>query len=239
MAKIQSFGANLFRLCYHWMKLRLQPSGQSDEANLVKKLAGPTKTFVEFGFHPTQFNCIGLIKTHRGLLIDGDRRRATLGNKLLPSSIEVRSEFLNLDNIDAVGSHFPKVGVLSIDVDGNDYWFLERLLRTSPELICVEYNASFGHESVTVPYDPAFMRHSKHSSGWYHGASLVALAKLCAGFGYGLAAVSAGGGNAFFTRSGSLDAQTVYRECTLRNTLSKTSAQQQWETIRHLPLIKV
>lgn len=172
-------------------------------------------------------------------MIDGDRCRATLGKKLLPSSIEVRSEFLNLQNIVAVGAHFAKLGVLSIDVDGNDYWFLERLLPSSPELICVEYNASFGHECVTVPYDAAFMRHTKHSSGWYHGASLVALAKLCSSFGYGLAAVSAGGGNAFFTRSGSLDAQTAFRECTLRNALSKTSARQQWETIRHLSLIKV
>jgi len=157
----------------------------------------------------------------------------------LPRAIEIRSEFLDVDNIDAVGSHFPKIGVLSIDVDGNDYWFLERLLPYSPELICVEYNASFGHECVTVPYDAAFIRHTKHSSGWYHGASLVALTKLCAGFGYGLIAVSAAGGNAFFTRSGSLDAKTAFRESTLRNALSKTSVKQQWETIRHLPLIKI
>lgn len=194
---------------------------------------------MEFGFHPTEFNCIGFKDTHEGLLIDGDQRNVALGARLLPRRIRVLQRFLTLDNLDCVTTAFPKLGVLSVDVDGNDYWFLERLLPARPEVVCVEYNASFGHEPVTVPYDPAFDRHDKHASGWYHGASLSALSQLCARFGYGLAAVSDAGGNAFFTAAGSLDPREAFRESRLRNAWSNTTCAQQWDAIRHLPLVRV
>jgi hypothetical protein len=230
---------NPLRLAYHWLKLRLGGGGQSNESAILKTLAGPTRTFVEFGFHPTEFNCIGFRATHNGLLIDGDPRTVALGRFLLPRHLKVVHRFLTLENLCFVETAFPRIGILSIDVDGNDFWFLERLLPTKPEVICVEYNASFGHESVTVPYDPAFNRHEKHASGWYHGASLSALARLCGRFGYGLAAVSDAGGNAFFTPSGTLDPAEAYRESRLRNEWSRNSAAQQWETVRHLPLTPV
>ncbi len=66
-----------------------------------------------------------------------------------------------------------------------------------PAVIRVEYNATFGLEPITVPYDPALDRFSKHPTGWCHGASLTALAKLCAEHGYGLAAVLDASANAF------------------------------------------
>jgi hypothetical protein len=53
---------------------------------------------------------------------------------------------------------------------------------------------------VTVPYDPMFDRHEKHERGFYHGASLSALTKLCAAHDYDLVAVSEAGLNAVFRR---------------------------------------
>jgi hypothetical protein len=38
-------------------------------------------------------------------------------------------------------------------------------------------------QALSVPYDPTFDRHEKHPSGWYYGASLTAVAKLCASNG--------------------------------------------------------
>jgi hypothetical protein len=181
---------------------------------------GPTRTFVEFGFHPTEFNCLGLRATHKGLLIDGNPRNVALGKLLLPRHIKVVQRFLTLENLHFDETAFPRIGILSIDVDGNDFWLLERLLPTKLDVICVEYNAGFGHESVAVPDDPAFNRHEKRVSGWYHGASLNALARLCGCFGYGLAAVSDAGGNAFFTNSGTLDPAKAYREGRLRNNVA-------------------
>ena len=114
-------------------------------------------------------------------------------------------------------SEFPRIGVLSIDVDGNDYWFLKRLIDAEPEVLCVEYNATLGLAPITVPYDPAFDRMKKHPSGWYHGASLSALCKLAGRYGYGIAAVSEAGANVFFTRDGRLDPSAVWRPNRLRD----------------------
>ena len=70
--------------------------------------------------------------------------------------------FVNKKNINSL---IPKkLGVLSIDIDGNDYWILNEILSTKSniEMIVVEYNASFLDKCITVPYDENFNRHIKH-----------------------------------------------------------------------------
>jgi hypothetical protein len=225
----------LRRLYYRAQMLRAK--GQSDEGKIIAGLTRDVpRTFIEFGFHPIQFNCAALARNAdwRGLLIDGNEEQVTDARAILPSRIEVIKAFLNLENLDFIRSTFPRVGILSIDVDGNDYWFLKELIDTLPSIICVEYNASLGLEPITVPYDPSFDRYEKHPKGWYHGASLTALAKLCASNGYGLAAVSSAGANAFFTRNGRLDPLASWKPNALRDEWSNTGAEQQWDTIKHL-----
>jgi hypothetical protein len=235
---------------------RLRPDSlrksQSNESilieSIVDKLSVP-ETFCEFGFDITEFNCSRLIrKSWRGLLIDGDRQRVHFANRVLKKdpTLQVVAEcaFLDLDNLNGTLRRFlgkDKLGVLSIDVDGNDYWFMEALLPMQPALIVVEYNASFGLRPITVPYDPGFDRHRKHASGWYHGASLTALCGLTDAHGYALIAVSDAGGNAFFIRRDQsipsfppLDAHGAYRESRLRNQWSGTTAAEQWAMIEHM-----
>ena len=124
-------------------------------------------------------------------------------------------------------------------MDGNDYWFLEKLIDAEPEVICVEYNSSFGLEPITVPYEATFDRHLKHPRGWYHGASLSAMSKLCAARGYGLAAVSKAGANAFFIRAGSLDPKSAWKPNALRERYSGIGQKQQWEAVRNMPFESV
>lgn len=157
-------------------------------------------------------------------------------------AVRAKTAFLTLDNLDIVRNAFPALGVLSIDVDGNDYWFAEALIDLNPGVLVVEYNASFLRNSVATIYDPAFDRTKKHpeSGTWfYHGASLAALAKLAARHGYGLAAVSEAGGNAFFTRTGTLDPDEAWRPVRLRDHWSGKSAEQQWEAIKDLPYVTI
>jgi hypothetical protein len=90
-----------------------------------------------------------------------------------------------------------------------------------------------------VPYDPSFDRHDKHELGWYHGASLTALTKLCAEHGYGLAAGSNGSCNAFFTRDGNLRPEDVWKPKTMRAERSGIPHEKQWDKIKHLPFITV
>ena len=94
-----------------------------------------------------------------------------------------------------------EIDLLSIDIDGNDLWVWEAVARTSARVVVVEYNASFGPDrSVSVPYDPDFDRMARHPSGYYHGASVTALARLGARKGYVLAGCDSNGVNAFFVR---------------------------------------
>jgi hypothetical protein len=229
------------RRLYYRLKL-LRSKGQSNESRILSNLAKDApRTFIEFGFHPIEFNCAALARDTgwRGLLIDGSSRQVEDARAILPSRVEVADCFLTLDNLDLIRSKFSQLGVLSIDIDGNDYWILKALIDINPTVICVEYNASFGLEPISVPYDPTFDRHEKHPSGWYHGASLTALAKLCTSKGYGLASISDVGANAFFTRTGKLDPATSWRPNGLRDKWSGKTAQQQYQLIRGMPLVEV
>ena len=226
----------LRRLYYRARLLRVH--SESDEGTILAALTtSAPKTFIEFGFHPIEFNCIQFANNPEwsGLLIDGSKRQVEDARALWPSRIDIVETFLKLDNLDFIRSHFPEIGILSIDVDGNDYWFLKALIDLSPTVISVEYNSTLGSQPITVPYDPAFDRHKKHPRGWYHGASLAALTKLCAQYGYGLAAGSDGSCNAFFTRNGTLKPEDVWKPKKLREQLSGIPHERQWDEIKHLP----
>lgn len=231
------------RYLYNRFKMLRRRGGQSDEADILKRLAvGCPRTFTEFGFHPTEFNCAGL-DDWAGLLVDGDSGTVKLARSLLPERIHIEHRFLTVENLSFVKTYHVELGVLSVDVDGNDYWLLEALLPRRPQIVCIEYNASLGQEAITVPYDPSFDRHAKHPSGWYHGASLLALTRLCTRHGLKLVAVSQAGGNAFFVRDDrnlpELSPTTAYRENALRNRGSQTTAAEQWARIKHLPFVAV
>jgi hypothetical protein len=222
---------------------------QSDEAEilarLVKQLKAP-RSFLEFGFAPYELNCASLLHSCRGLLVDGDSGNVDVARTVMPRRVKTMQLYLDLDNLQLLTDRYRpgELGVLSIDVDGNDYWFLEALLpKLEPAIAVVEYNASLGLRPLTVPYDPTFDRHEKHPSGLYHGASLEALTRLCRRHGYRLVAVASGGNNAFYARR-ELDElptlnATAYREEALRNEWSGTTAAEQWETIKDLDYITV
>jgi hypothetical protein len=215
-------------------------------ARLVEQVDAP-RSFLEFGFSPSELNCAALLHTCRGLLVDGDKANVEAACRVMPGRVKSMQLFLDLDNIHVLGDRYRpgELGVLSVDVDGNDYWFLEALLpRLAPAIVAVEYNASFGLRPIAVPYDPAFDRHEKHPSGWYHGASLEALTRLCARHGYRLVEIAAGGNNAFYVRREHEELPTLatseaYREEDLRNEWSGTTAAEQWETVKHLSYVTV
>jgi hypothetical protein len=88
--------------------------------------------------------------------------------------------------------------VVSIDVDGNDYWIWRALERFRPRVMVIEYNGDLEPGSSQVmPYTPGFRW--DHSSGY--GASLGALEALGREKGYTLVHTELAGVNAFFVRS--------------------------------------
>jgi hypothetical protein len=119
--------------------------------------------------------------------------------------IDALSAFIDRDNIDDLirsAGIVGDIGLLSVDIDGNDLWVLERISAVSPRILIVEYNATFGPSAaVTVPYDAAFDRTTAHPSNLYWGASLAALDIIARRRGYTLVAGNRAGNNAFWVRN--------------------------------------
>jgi hypothetical protein len=99
----------------------------------------------------------------------------------------------------------PKIGILSIDIDGNDYWMWDAINNIEPSIVIVEYNSVFGIDhAVSVPYDPKFFRPSAHYSHLYWGASLKAFYLLARRKGYHFLGCCMNGINAYFVKESCL-----------------------------------
>lgn len=221
--------------------------------HLLSACGAPEKTFVEIGVeHGRECNTaiLGYVLGWSGVLVEADplgaeaaRRLAARMTKDRANRIEVRQAMATRDNIDAlVGAGEP--GVLSIDVDGNDYWLWEAVRSSNPRAVIIEYNASLGGASITIPYNPGFSARDAHPSGYYHGASLAALEKLGRRKGYDLVAVCDAGVNAFFVRRDirpetipARGAAELFRPHAVR--CRTHSPAEQWRMIGHLPYEEV
>jgi hypothetical protein len=159
-------------------------------------------------------NAANLIINHRwrGLLVDGDPDQVARGRAFYatcrntwvspPTFVEA---WVTAENVNAlVTSHgfAGPVDLLSLDVDGNDYWVLKALDCITPRVVVVEFNAACGpKESLTISYQPDF-RLDLTVRPYRCGASLPAFVKLARAKGYRLVGVQSMGFNAFFIRNG-------------------------------------
>jgi hypothetical protein len=177
---------------------------------LVHHLNVQPRTFVEFGVTDyAEANTRYLLEADnwRGLVMDGDpamveRIRRDLVCVL--HDLTATAAFIDRDNInDLLRNHgfSGEIGLLSVDIDGNDYWVWEAITEVNPVLVVCEYNSVFGpRQAITVPYDAAFSRQKAHPSRLYYGASLKALCLLANGKGYAFVGSNSRGNNAYFVR---------------------------------------
>jgi hypothetical protein len=225
---------------------------------LLDLTGAPVKTFVEIGIENGR-ECntavLAFLLGWDGLMLEanalGVHQARRLAQRLLArkaNRVDIRQELVTAENVNALiaeAGYGGELGVLSIDVDGMDYWLWKALSVARPRLVIVEYNATLGaNRAVTVPYQRDFECRRAHASGFYHGASLPALELLGRRRGYQLAAVESAGVNAFFVREDicppALRSQTaagLFRDHFAR-TRTMTPGEQ-WELIRHLPLVSV
>jgi hypothetical protein len=177
---------------------------------LVGKVPIEQETFVEFGvqdYRESNTRFLVWNDNWRGLILDG----GTAHVEYVRSDpvgwrhwVDARSVFVTRDNINAeiaAAGISGDIGLLSVDIDGNDYWVLDAIDVVRPRILIVEYNSTFGPEAaVTIPYDPAFDRTRAHSSNLYWGASLAAVAMAADRKGLSLVGSNSAGNNAFFVR---------------------------------------
>jgi len=177
---------------------------------IFSRIGTTNKRFVEFGFGTPEANTTNLALNEEGwtgLLLDGSQsvvEAATRYYKDKNPGVTCGHCFITVDNINSVlRAHgiTNTIDLLSIDIDGNDYWIWQAITVIDPRVVVIEYNAAFNSDkSLVVKYDPEFARYSKHSSGLYYGASLLALTRLAHNKGYLLVGCDSTGTNAFFVR---------------------------------------
>lgn len=230
---------------------------------LIRHVKVPDTTFVEIGVGSyRESNTRFLVQNNnwRGIAINGDdsHRQYVLGSKLAwRHDVEPVQGFVTRDNIDKLitdNGVSGEIGLLSIDVDGVDYWLWDAIKAVAPAIVVVEFNALFGPEAtVSVPYDPSFVDAEAHWSRAYFGASLGALAHLGKERGYRLVGCASNAANAFLVLDSLADdalpevsAKSAWRPprfLTSRNpdgTLSRIrSIEQRLEVIGDLPLVDV
>ena len=237
--------------------LLTKSQNHNKEAESLKDLIPfvKNKNFIEIGFHFRQFNTVDLIKDNfQGKLIDTSKYdffnlflTKFIIKRILKRNIEVIDCFVKPDN---VLDNFDKknIGYLSIDIDSNDYWVLNKILEEKyyPEVIILEYNASFLKNSITIPYIENFNLYKYHQSHCYYGASLTAFDKLLSNHNYNLVETIAGVNaifvnNEIFKRINKLKLSplNIDQECESKNRILKNSSKEQYEMIKHLPFIKV
>jgi hypothetical protein len=177
---------------------------------LIARVPIEHDTFIEFGvddYRESNTRFLVWNDNWRGLILDGGDlhvefiRSNDIGWR---HTVDARSVFVTTDNINhsfAAAGFTGDVGLLSVDIDGNDYWVLEAIDVVSPRILIVEYNSTFGPDAaVTVPYDPDFQRTRAHNSNLYWGASLGAICQAADRKGLAFVGSNSAGNNAFFVR---------------------------------------
>lgn len=179
--------------------------------HLVKSINIENKTFIEFGVENyLESNTRFLLMNNNwsGYVMDGSEKHI---NQLKSSGwywqydLRARAVFITKENInhEIEKAGFINLGLLHIDLDGNDYWIWKELNteKIKPCIVILEYNSVFGKDrSIAVPYDPEFIRSQKHYSNLYWGASLQALINLSKKKNYEFIGCNTAGNNAYFIR---------------------------------------
>lgn len=178
---------------------------------LLRQVSIDRPIFVEFGVENyTESNTRFLLTNNQwaGLVIDGSAENIDYIRRdqiYWATNLKAEHCFITKENINDLLSRSGiagDIGLLSIDIDGNDYWIWRAIDTISPRIVICEYNSHFGASAeVTTPYDSAFVRDTAHFSKIYYGASVAALCALAATKGYSLVASNSAGNNIFFVRN--------------------------------------
>lgn len=186
-----------------------------------------------------------LIVNHgwQGLLFEGDlalvkaaqsfykRQSDCLLNQPIIKQAWITAESIN--SLIAEGGYSGEVDLLSLDIDGNDYWVWKAIDKISPRVCVFEtHNIIPSNLALTIPYDPNFRKDITD----FHSASLLAITKLSKEKGYRLIGAHRHGFNAFFMRNdvGTDIFPEVSVESVHDNCFTRWSQANRWPKVKHL-----
>ena len=181
---------------------------------ILSKIPIENKFFIEFGvenYNESNTRFLMMNRNWAGLIIDGSKVNIDyVKNRdyFWKYDLTAIDSFITKENINDLLSHQLKylgidsnIGLLSVDIDGVDYWVLNEINCINPSIIICEYNSIFGNKQpLTVPYDQEFIRGNKHHSNLYFGANLKAFDNLLDERGYVYIGNNMQNSNAFFVK---------------------------------------
>ena len=163
-------------------------------------------------------NSANLILNHgwHGLLVDGNKELVEQGRRFYrhsPQTCIFPPTFVNswltrqgVNELITSNGFSGEIDLLSLDLDGIDYWIWEAIEAVTPRVVVVEYQDILGPDrNWTVPYADNFSASAYPKTDGmpdFAGASLGAFAKLGRRKGYRLVCVNRYGFNAFFVKNG-------------------------------------
>jgi hypothetical protein len=151
----------------------------------------------------------------------------------------------NVNDIIARNGFAGPVDLLSLDMDGVDYWILEAIRSIEPRVIVLEYQDTIGPDrALTVPYSDNFNAYNyPTTSGMpnYCGASLPAFVKLAKAKGYRLVGCNRYGYNAFFLHNsvGAKEFPEIDTAQCFRHPKVLGGMKERFPLVAHLPWVAV
>jgi len=197
-----------------------------------------------------QCNTANLIINHgwKGFLFDGELNNVEKGQKYYAANKKTflwppafTQAWITAENVNEIlksAGVQGKIDLLSLDIDGMDYWVWKAIDCIQPRVIvCETHNVIPSEKALTVPYDAGFVVKTPD----YHSASLAAMAKLAAEKGYRLVGTHRYGFNAFFVRNGIADGllPAVSAASCLQHPYSKHARDVRWPKVKDLKWIEV
>lgn len=226
---------------------------------LVDYLEIKNKSFVEFGvenYLEANTRYLLIENNWRGLILDGSKKHmdyVKFDQIYWKYNLTAVNAFItkgNINNLLQSNGFEGEIGLLHIDIDGNDYWIWDTINVVKPIILILGYNSLFGAENTwTIPYAADFFRTNSHHSNLYYGASLASLVNLSEKKGYVFIGCNSAGNNAYFVKKEFAKnlkpktSQEGYVEAQFRESrdekgkLTYLNIEQQLELIKGLPIV--
>jgi hypothetical protein len=175
-------------------------------AEIMSRVGSEQRFFVEFGIQDgREGNCVLLadVADWSGLFIEADRSdyERLEAKYIAAPHVKTVNALVTPENVEEVfdrASVPEEFDLLSIDIDGQDYWVWEALNSYRPRVVVIEYNSG-------LPASRRLVQPRGNPQLWdgsdYIGASLAALEVLAHQKGYALVHTDLTGLNAFFVRA--------------------------------------
>lgn len=207
------------------------------------------KSFIEIGSDDgLNSNCANLALNFGfyGLFLDGNPKAIKRGEKFYSNypnpytyPPKFRCDLVKRENINSLITNAGlsgEIDVLSIDIDGNDYWIWDAIEVVSPNVVVIETHIELGLKNRLVPYDSNYVFPGKHPV--YHGASPIAMVNLAKRKGYRLVGANDLGFNFIFVKNGmgedalpEVSIESVLWHPSVKECFKKFDAVKDWEFI--------